>query len=143
MALVQILDQEKWVSCMSRQLNQLGRLPRFRTDFARAARAPKSNWPFRMRCISIANRRMFDTLYAVERVKARETGHPLSLVIDIDYFKQYNDHYGHMQRDECLRHVAQVLDSAAAHSGTLCARLGGEEFVLLLPAPTQQQLVIR
>jgi len=82
----------------------------------------------------IANRRMFDALYAVEWAKARETGHPLSLVvIDIDYFKQYNDHYGHMQGDECLRRVAQVLDAAAAHPGNLCARLGGEEFVLLLP----------
>jgi diguanylate cyclase (GGDEF)-like protein/PAS domain S-box-containing protein len=82
----------------------------------------------------VANRRMFDTFYAVEWVKARETGHPLSLVIiDIDYFKQYNDHYGHMQGDECLRRVAEVLDSAASHPGNLCARLGGEEFVLLLP----------
>ena len=82
----------------------------------------------------IANRRMFDTLHAVEWAKARETGHPLSLVIiDIDYFKQYNDHYGHMQGDECLRRVAQVLDAAASEPGTLCARLGGEEFVLLLP----------
>ena len=82
----------------------------------------------------IANRRMFDALYAVEWAKARETGHPLSLVIiDIDYFKQYNDHYGHMQGDVCLRRVAQVLDAAASHPGSLCARLGGEEFILLLP----------
>lgn len=82
----------------------------------------------------VANRRMFDTLYAVEWAKARETAHPLSLIIiDIDYFKQYNDHYGHMQGDECLRRVAQVLDAAASHPGNLCARLGGEEFVLLMP----------
>ncbi|WP_449406283.1 diguanylate cyclase domain-containing protein [Massilia phosphatilytica] len=83
---------------------------------------------------SVANRRMFDTLYPVEWAKARDTGHPLSLVIiDIDYFKQYNDHYGHVQGDECLRRVAQALDAAASHPGDLCARLGGEEFVLLLP----------
>jgi len=82
----------------------------------------------------VANRRMFDTLYPVEWAKARETGHPLSLVIiDIDYFKQYNDHYGHVQGDECLRRVAQALDAAAPHPGDLCARLGGEEFVLVLP----------
>lgn len=87
----------------------------------------------------VANRRMFDTLYAVEWAKARDTGHPLSLVIiDIDYFKQYNDHYGHMQGDECLRRVAQVLDAAASHPGNLCARLGGEEFVLLLPGTDAQ-----
>ena len=82
----------------------------------------------------VANRRMFDAVYAVEWTRARETGHPLSLVIiDIDYFKQYNDHYGHMQGDACLRRVAQVLDAAASHPGNLCARLGGEEFILLLP----------
>jgi diguanylate cyclase (GGDEF)-like protein/PAS domain S-box-containing protein len=83
----------------------------------------------------VANRRMFDTLYPVEWAKARATGEPLSLVVvDIDYFKQYNDHYGHVQGDECLRRVAQVLDAGASRSRDLCARFGGEEFVLLLPA---------
>jgi diguanylate cyclase (GGDEF)-like protein/PAS domain S-box-containing protein len=88
---------------------------------------------------SLANRRMFDTLYPVEWAKARATGEPLSLImIDIDYFKQYNDHYGHMQGDECLRRVAQALDESASRSRDLCARLGGEEFVLLLPATDQE-----
>ncbi|MGH8856052.1 MAG: diguanylate cyclase domain-containing protein, partial [Telluria sp.] len=83
----------------------------------------------------VANRRMFDTLYPVEWAKARATGEPLSLVvIDIDYFKQYNDHYGHVQGDECLRRVAQAIDGGASRSRDLCARLGGEEFVLLLPS---------
>jgi diguanylate cyclase (GGDEF)-like protein/PAS domain S-box-containing protein len=82
----------------------------------------------------IANRRMFDTIYPVEWAKARETGEPLSLVVaDIDYFKQYNDHYGHVQGDECLRGVARALDAGASRPGDLCVRLGGEEFVLLLP----------
>jgi len=82
----------------------------------------------------VANRRMFDTVYPVEWVKALESGRPLSLVIiDIDHFKQYNDHYGHVQGDECLRRVAQVLNAAASDPDELCARLGGEEFVLLLP----------
>ena len=87
----------------------------------------------------VANRRMFDTVYPVEWEKARESGHPLSLVIiDIDYFKQYNDHYGHVQGDECLRRVAQAIDAAASHPGELCARLGGEEFVLLLPGADRE-----
>lgn len=87
----------------------------------------------------VANRRMFDTLYAVEWAKAREIGEPLSLVvIDIDYFKQYNDHYGHVQGDECLRRVAQSIDAGALHPRDLCARLGGEEFVLLLPATDEE-----
>jgi diguanylate cyclase (GGDEF)-like protein/PAS domain S-box-containing protein len=83
----------------------------------------------------VANRRMFDTLYPVEWAKARAAGEPLSLVvIDIDYFKQYNDHYGHVQGDECLRRVAQALDTCGSRSRDLCARFGGEEFILLLPA---------
>lgn len=83
----------------------------------------------------VANRRMFDTLYALEWARARESGEPLSLlVMDVDYFKQYNDHYGHVQGDECLRQVAAALDAGASRSRDLCARLGGEEFVLLLPA---------
>jgi diguanylate cyclase (GGDEF)-like protein/PAS domain S-box-containing protein len=83
----------------------------------------------------VANRRMFDALYPVEWAKARASGEPLSvLVVDIDYFKQYNDYYGHMQGDECLRKVASALDAGASRSRDLCARLGGEEFVLLLPA---------
>ena len=84
---------------------------------------------------NVANRRMFDTLYPVEWAKARATGEPLSVVVvDIDYFKQYNDHYGHVQGDECLRRVAGALDAGASRSRDLCARFGGEEFVLLLPA---------
>ncbi|MFC4930223.1 sensor domain-containing diguanylate cyclase [Massilia sp. GCM10023247] len=83
----------------------------------------------------VANRRLFDTLYAAEWARARDSGEPLSLVvIDIDYFKQYNDHYGHVQGDDCLRRVAQAIDAAASRTGDLCARLGGEEFVLLLPS---------
>lgn len=83
----------------------------------------------------VANRRMFDTLYPVEWASARAAGEPLSLVVvDIDYFKQFNDYYGHMQGDDCLRKVAAVLEAGASRSRDLCARLGGEEFVLLLPA---------
>ena len=82
----------------------------------------------------LANRRMFDMLFEVEWAKARATRHPFSLVlIDIDFFKQYNDHYGHPQGDECLKRVARVLDTVAQRARDLCARLGGEEFALLLP----------
>jgi diguanylate cyclase (GGDEF)-like protein/PAS domain S-box-containing protein len=83
----------------------------------------------------VANRRMFDAMYPVEWAKAHATGEPLSLVvIDIDYFKQYNDYYGHLQGDDCLRRVAGAMGRGAARARDLCARLGGEEFVLLLPA---------
>ena len=82
----------------------------------------------------LANRRMLDTLLEVEWSKARALRHPLTLVlIDIDCFKQYNDFYGHLQGDECLRRVARVLDAGSSRTRDLCARFGGEEFILVLP----------
>ncbi|MFJ7793973.1 GGDEF domain-containing protein [Pseudomonas sp. NPDC096950] len=82
----------------------------------------------------IANRRMFDTVLEREWSNAQRTELPLSLLIlDIDYFKQYNDHYGHIQGDECLRRVAQTLSLAANRPRDFIARIGGEEFVWLLP----------
>ncbi|CAI8827391.1 PAS domain S-box-containing protein/diguanylate cyclase (GGDEF)-like protein [Pseudomonas sp. IT-196MI5] len=82
----------------------------------------------------IANRRMFDTVLEREWNHAQRTGLPLSvIVLDIDYFKQYNDHYGHIKGDECLRRVAQTLALAANRPRDFIARIGGEEFVWLLP----------
>ncbi|WP_460123219.1 diguanylate cyclase [Pseudomonas sp. S2_C03] len=82
----------------------------------------------------IANRRMFDTVLEREWANAQRTGLPLSLIIlDIDYFKQYNDHYGHIKGDECLRQVAKTLSQAANRPRDFIARIGGEEFIWLLP----------
>ncbi|HEY4318813.1 MAG TPA: sensor domain-containing diguanylate cyclase [Herbaspirillum sp.] len=82
----------------------------------------------------VANRRRFDAMAAVEWNNALRQGVPLSLVmIDIDYFKQYNDHYGHIEGDACLRKVAQVLSAALYRPRDFVARFGGEEFVLVLP----------
>ena len=83
----------------------------------------------------VANRRMFDSILELEWARARVTAQPLSLVlVDIDFFKAYNDRHGHPQGDACLRRVAKVLDETASRTLDLCARLGGEEFALLLPA---------
>ncbi|KAB0495965.1 GGDEF domain-containing protein [Pseudomonas vancouverensis] len=82
----------------------------------------------------IANRRMFDTVLEREWSHAQRSGLPLSvIVLDIDFFKQYNDHYGHIKGDECLRRVAQTLSRAANRPRDFIARIGGEEFVWLLP----------
>jgi diguanylate cyclase (GGDEF)-like protein/PAS domain S-box-containing protein len=82
----------------------------------------------------VANRRMFDSIMEVEWANARRHQQPLSLiVIDIDHFKQYNDFYGHIQGDDCLRRVAQALGSAGTRARDFFARYGGEEFVLVLP----------
>ena len=83
---------------------------------------------------NVANRRRFDALMEIEWANARRNGQPLSLImLDIDYFKQYNDRYGHVEGDACLKRVAKVLGSAASRARDTLARVGGEEFVLILP----------
>jgi diguanylate cyclase (GGDEF)-like protein len=82
----------------------------------------------------LANRRHFDEIKEVEFRRALRLGQPLTvLMCDVDLFKRYNDHYGHAQGDECLKAVADTLKSVFARAGELVARLGGEEFVVLLP----------
>jgi diguanylate cyclase (GGDEF)-like protein/PAS domain S-box-containing protein len=82
----------------------------------------------------VANRRMFDSILEVEWANAKRNQQPLSLILlDIDYFKQYNDAYGHIQGDDCLKRVAKTLSSSATRSKDFIARFGGEEFVLVLP----------
>jgi diguanylate cyclase (GGDEF)-like protein/PAS domain S-box-containing protein len=78
------------------------------------------------------NRRMFDDVMERTWSAAQASGRPLSLImVDIDFFKSYNDYYGHLQGDECLQRVARVLNEAAGPEHFL-GRFGGEEFVLVL-----------
>ena len=82
----------------------------------------------------IANRRLFDTTLEREWGNAQKTGLPLSVaLVDVDFFKQYNDLYGHLQGDQCLTDIAQALKLAVVGPRDLVARYGGEEFVLVLP----------
>lgn len=82
----------------------------------------------------IANRRSFDDALIKEWLRLQRTEQPLSLLLgDIDYFKKYNDHYGHQAGDDCLRQVGKALAGSALRPADQTARYGGEEFVLLLP----------
>lgn len=82
----------------------------------------------------ISNRRHFDTDFDREWRRTQRAGNPLSLImIDIDYFKSYNDTFGHLGGDECLIRVAGCLKDCARRASDLVARYGGEEFVALLP----------
>lgn len=82
----------------------------------------------------VANRRYFDQVLAQEWARAQRNGTELTLIIcDVDYFKPYNDHYGHPAGDLCLQQVAQLLRSNVQRWGDVLARYGGEEFVVLLP----------
>jgi diguanylate cyclase (GGDEF)-like protein len=82
----------------------------------------------------IANRRRFEAVMTLENARAARSGLPLSIVlIDVDYFKRFNDTYGHVAGDACLRQVAAALRDSLVRPADLAARYGGEEFVALLP----------
>jgi diguanylate cyclase (GGDEF)-like protein len=82
----------------------------------------------------ISNRRYFNMLLEQEWGRAAREVQPLSLLmIDIDFFKNYNDHYGHLKGDECLKQVAATLSALTRRPGDHVARYGGEEFVVLMP----------
>ena len=82
----------------------------------------------------ISNRRRFEDVYKKEWARSTRNQTPFSLaMVDVDYFKQYNDHYGHAMGDITLRTIAKTLNSVLRRPADLIARYGGEEFVMLLP----------
>ncbi len=83
----------------------------------------------------VFNRAYFDERYPRELALARAAGYPLSvLIVDVDHFKDYNDAFGHLAGDECLRQIAHALSAALTRQTDFVARYGGEEFVVVLPA---------
>jgi diguanylate cyclase (GGDEF)-like protein len=86
----------------------------------------------------IANRRRFDELLPLEWKRALRAGQPIALImVDVDGFKPFNDRYGHLVGDQCLRAVAQTLADGLPRAGDSVARYGGEEFAIILPATDQ------
>ena len=82
----------------------------------------------------IGNRRLFDRTLSKEWQRATREKQPLSLILsDVDYFKLYNDYYGHQMGDDCLKKVAKAITEVIKRPADLVARYGGEEFAVILP----------
>jgi|JFJP01.1.fsa_nt_gi diguanylate cyclase (GGDEF) domain len=91
----------------------------------------------------VPNRRFFDQYFDQQWSKLKFTEFPLSLIFsDVDYFKKYNDTYGHQAGDDCLKQVAQVIAQTLTSEQGLVARYGGEEFVVILPKIDQEQAIL-
>jgi len=87
----------------------------------------------------IANRRYLDEHLALKLQIAKRENSPLSvLMMDVDSFKNFNDHYGHLAGDDCLKKIAQAFKTSAHRKKDFVARFGGEEFVLILPDTTRE-----
>lgn len=87
----------------------------------------------------LPNRRFFDIALKTEFSRHKRNGTQLSLImIDVDHFKKYNDHYGHLKGDECLQQIARTLKATAGRAPDIVARYGGEEFVVILPETNSQ-----
>ncbi|MDR7015542.1 GGDEF domain-containing protein [Acinetobacter sp. 3657] len=92
----------------------------------------------------LANRRYLDEVLENEWKRAMRHEMPITIMmIDIDFFKPYNDTLGHIQGDQCLRRIAISLGSLTSRSGDLAARYGGEEFLLLFSMTDQEQALIQ
>ena len=82
----------------------------------------------------LGNRRLVNSVLKEEINRARRSSGELSLILlDVDHFKNYNDHYGHPAGDDVLQKLAEILQLAATRAGEVAARYGGEEFLLVLP----------
>ena len=83
---------------------------------------------------AVGNRRHFDAMFEQEWKRGIRSNSPLSLLLlDVDHFKLFNDHYGHIEGDHCLKRIAQAILGQARRSSDLVCRIGGEEFAVLLP----------
>lgn len=91
----------------------------------------------------LKNRRVFDEVLKKECSRITRNKEVLSLIMcDIDFFKQYNDFYGHLQGDECLKEISKVFISNIKRKNDLVARYGGEEFAIILPNTTRKKALV-
>jgi diguanylate cyclase (GGDEF)-like protein len=136
---VHIIPMGKWTAQRHDQAYTLVQVtdvtPTVRRESLLRTRADEMELMARVDALTgIGNRRAFSESLDTEVRAAMRTGTPLGLLMmDIDYFKPYNDHYGHPAGDQCLREVAAMLQRVVRRPRDRLARYGGEEFVVLLP----------
>ncbi len=125
---------------LTRNASRLQRLVRLRTQELAEANKRLQELSESDGLTGVANRRHFDQVFEQEWRRALRRGEPLTLgLIDVDHFKAYNDHYGHLLGDEALQRVAASLKGVAARAEDLVARYGGEEFAVILPGLHRQE----
>ncbi len=122
------------IKCLHERNHELEALVEERTRALEVANSKLEVLGYTDGLTGIANRRHFDRMLAQEWNRGQRSGTPLALImLDVDLFKHFNDHYGHLAGDGCLQALAQVLAKAGLRAEDLAARYGGEEFVMLLP----------
>ncbi len=136
--LTTIIERE----AMSRELGELAQSLRDRNRQLRDMRQKLTDLANLDELTGLSNRRRINEKLGQEVSRARRTGTPLGVIlVDVDYFKKYNDTYGHPAGDEVLKRVATAMKSCAGRAGEVAGRWGGEEFMLILPGSDRDALV--
>ena len=137
------LERRRMQRHLERQAMRLRRLVRLRTQELAEANRRLTALSESDGLTGVANRRCFDQVFEHEWRRAQRRGESLTVgLIDVDFFKAYNDHYGHLQGDEVLQRVASALQGVMGRAEDLLARYGGEEFAVILPGLHRQEAAV-
>lgn len=129
-----VRDRRKAVLALAQERALLERRVTQRTQELEAANAELARLSLTDSLTGLANRRRLDEMLKLELARLRRSGACLSLImLDVDHFKPFNDTYGHVAGDDCLRRVGLLIGSMVGRAPDLAARYGGEEFVVVLP----------